>query len=43
MSVKAGKKYGFISNIDNLAATVDLSIFNIVISNNREFVMKVTD
>lgn len=41
--VKAGKKYCFISNIDNLGATVDLNILNMVISNNREFVMEVTD
>ena len=41
--VKEGKKYCFISNIDNLGATVDLNILNMVISNNREFVMEVTD
>merc|ERR1719422_2560217 len=41
--VKSGKKYCFISNIDNLGATVDLNILNMVISNNREFVMEVTD
>jgi len=41
--VKAGKKYCFISNIDNLGATVDLNILNMVISNSREFVMEVTD
>merc|ERR1719225_2504465 len=34
-----GKEYCFISNIDNLGATVDLNILNMVISNNREFVM----
>ena len=38
-----GKEYCFISNIDNLGATVDLNILNMVISNNREFVMEVTD
>jgi len=41
--VKQGKKYCFISNIDNLGATVDLNILNMVISKNREFVMEVTD
>merc|ERR1719282_1846301 len=41
--VKQGKKYCFISNIDNLGATVDLNILNMVINNNREFVMEVTD
>merc|ERR1712045_323209 len=41
--VKDGKEYCFISNIDNLGATVDLNILNMVISNNREFVMEVTD
>ena len=38
-----GKEFCFISNIDNLGATVDLNILNMVISNNREFVMEVTD
>jgi len=41
--VKSGKKYCFISNIDNLGATVDLNILNMVIQQNREFVMEVTD
>jgi len=41
--VEEGKEYCFISNIDNLGATVDLNILNMVISNNREFVMEVTD
>merc|ERR1719225_2408084 len=41
--VKDGKENCFISNIDNLGATVDLNILNMVISNNREFVMEVTD
>jgi len=38
-----GKEFCFVSNIDNLGATVDLNILNMVISNNREFVMEVTD
>jgi len=41
--IKAGKKYCFISNIDNLGATVDLNILNMVIRQNKEFVMEVTD
>merc|ERR1712241_1476631 len=41
--IKAGKKYCFVSNIDNLGATVDLNILNMVIQQNREFVMEVTD
>ena len=41
--INSGKKYCFISNIDNLGATVDLNILNMVINNNREFVMEVTD
>ena len=41
--IRAGKKYCFISNIDNLGATVDLNILNMVINQNKEFVMEVTD
>ena len=41
--MKAGKKYCFVSNIDNLGATVDLNILNMVIQQNKEFVMEVTD
>ncbi|KAL5008622.1 hypothetical protein ScPMuIL_014203 [Solemya velum] len=45
--IKAGKKYIFISNIDNLGATVDLNILNLLINppngNAPEFVMEVTD
>jgi len=41
--VGQGKKYCFISNIDNLGATVDLNILNMCLSQNREFVMEVTD
>merc|ERR1719318_937619 len=39
--VEQGKKICFISNIDNLGATVDLDILNMC--QNREFVMEVTD
>ena len=38
-----GKKHCFISNIDNLGATVDLNILNMCLNQNREFVMEVTD
>jgi len=39
--VEQGKKICFISNIDNLGATVDLDILNMC--QNKEFVMEVTD
>ena len=46
--INDGKKYIFISNIDNLGATVDLNIINMLANpqNGRqapEFVMEVTD
>jgi len=41
--VDEGKKYCFISNIDNLGATVDINILSMCLSNNHEFVMEVTD
>ena len=41
--VEQGKQYCFMSNIDNLGATVDLNILNMCINQNREFVMEVTD
>ena len=41
--VAQGKKHCFISNIDNLGATVDLNILNMCLNQNREFVMEVTD
>ncbi|XP_023328697.1 UTP--glucose-1-phosphate uridylyltransferase isoform X2 [Eurytemora carolleeae] len=41
--VLQGKKFCFISNIDNLGATVDLNILNTCLSQNHEFVMEVTD
>ncbi|KAL3863087.1 hypothetical protein ACJMK2_004863 [Sinanodonta woodiana] len=44
--IKAGKKYMFVSNIDNLGATVDLNILNFLLNNTDkapEFVMEVTD
>ncbi|XP_052766080.1 UTP--glucose-1-phosphate uridylyltransferase-like isoform X2 [Mya arenaria] len=43
--IKQGKKYMFISNIDNLGATVDLNILNGLINSEKklEFLMEVTD
>merc|ERR1712025_1086932 len=41
--VAAGKKFCFISNIDNLGATVDLSILNDCFQGSNEFLMEVTD
>lgn len=47
--IKAGKKYMFISNIDNLGATVDLNILRFLLNpqangvKSPEFVMEVTD
>ncbi|KAF5299106.1 hypothetical protein FQR65_LT09464 [Abscondita terminalis] len=42
-----GREYCFISNIDNLGATVDLNILNLLLNPNNstkhEFVMEVTD
>ncbi|CAG5127417.1 unnamed protein product, partial [Candidula unifasciata] len=45
--ISEGKKYVFISNIDNMGATVDLGILNFLLqspeSSSPEFVMEVTD
>ncbi|KAK9694083.1 UTP--glucose-1-phosphate uridylyltransferase [Popillia japonica] len=45
--IAEGREYCFISNIDNLGATVDLNILNLLLnpnhSNKHEFVMEVTD
>lgn len=38
-----GKNFCFISNIDNLGATVDLNILNLCFSQSHEFIMEVTD
>ncbi|KAJ9084296.1 UTP-glucose-1-phosphate uridylyltransferase [Entomophthora muscae] len=38
-----GKEYLFISNIDNLGATVDTTILKHVVESGAEFVMEVTD
>lgn len=43
--IKQGKEYVFISNIDNLGATVDLNILNMLVRSRKspEFLMEVTD
>lgn len=41
--VKEGKEYVFISNVDNLGATVDLDILYHIEKTNAEYVMEVTD
>lgn len=38
-----GKEYIFLSNIDNLGATVDFEILNWMDKNNVDFIMEVTD
>ncbi|CAL1275398.1 unnamed protein product [Larinioides sclopetarius] len=47
MFIANGREYCFISNIDNLGATVDLKILNLLLnpgkSQSHEFVMEVTD
>lgn len=41
--IKEGREYIFISNIDNLGATVDWKILKYMAENNVDFVMEVTD
>lgn len=46
--IDEGREYCFLSNIDNLGATVDLNILNKLLGEDRpdkpvEFVMEVTD
>lgn len=46
--IKEGRQYCFLSNIDNLGATVDLNILNFLLnspeeSRQHEFVMEVTE
>lgn len=45
--IEKGREYCFISNIDNLGATVDLNILNLLLNpanrGQHEFVMEVTD
>lgn len=38
-----GKEYLFVSNVDNLGATVDCNILNHFIESGTEFIMEVTD
>lgn len=38
-----GREFAFMSNIDNMGATVDLSILNLCLKENHEFIMEVTD
>lgn len=38
-----GKEYIFISNVDNLGATVDVNILKHMVQTNNEFIMEVTD
>lgn len=39
----AGKEYIFVSNVDNLGATVDVNILQHMIDSDAEFLMEVTD
>jgi UDP-N-acetylglucosamine pyrophosphorylase len=41
--IKEGRKYCFMSNIDNMGATVDLNILAQCIQNKNEFIMEVTE
>ena len=42
--IRQGKEYCFVSNIDNLGATVDLNILNFLLQGSSvEFLMEVTD
>jgi len=41
--LNAGKEWAFISNIDNLAATVDFKILAHADDNQKDFIMEVTD
>ena len=41
--VSIGKKFCFISNMDNLGSTVDLNILKMCLSNSEEFIMEVTE
>jgi UTP--glucose-1-phosphate uridylyltransferase len=38
-----GKEYLFVSNVDNLGATVDMDILGHFVASNSEFIMEVTD
>lgn len=38
-----GREFVFLSNIDNMGATVDLNILNLCLRESHEFIMEVTD
>ena len=42
ISMMTIRQFCFISNSDNLGATVDLSILNLCLSGNMEFIMEVS-
>ncbi|KAI8983621.1 UTP--glucose-1-phosphate uridylyltransferase family [Pilobolus umbonatus] len=41
--IAQGKEYLFVSNVDNLGATVDLNILHHMVETDSEFIMEVTD
>lgn len=41
--IAQGKEYLFVSNVDNLGATVDLNILHHMVESGAEFIMEVTD
>lgn len=41
--IDQGREYCFISNIDNMGATVDMSILKQLMQNRNEFIMEVTE
>ena len=41
--IDQGRKYVYLSNIDNLGATVNLAILKEIITQSHEFIMEVTD
>lgn len=41
--IAQGKEYLFVSNVDNLGATVDLNILHHMVESDAEFIMEVTD
>ncbi len=41
--VEQGREFVFMSNIDNMGATVDLGILNHCLKENHEFIMEVTE
>ncbi len=41
--IDKGHEYVFLSNIDNMGATVDLGILSLCTRENHEFIMEVTE